>query len=706
MRAVILGLLGYLALVDSSDAAALETLWSQSYGLNQPGYAGVLSVDLDGDGNDEAVITGNDEPGFDPTGIDLLAVLDRDPTSPSRFRIGTYRRLGPGADILGKIVRYRPVNASADRVLVSVIASGQATLLQFAGPDLHLETSVPLPSGFQLNGVGDVDADGTLDGYGCYCAGGQFGVVGTISLQTGAATYVGTEQANRVGAGQLDSDPALELILASNWTISGRVMDGASHAFDAVDPVGFHGEVLVGNFIGGPDIQEFFISAGPVGARLYSLTPSFGAVRDISAGQLYSLTAADLDDDGIDELLTGDRKYAGVKVYDTTTGDEIDSFVNANYGVDALTVGNFNDQPGLELLITGGLGTTQRDIVYVYDVTSTEARFRQNSSWPPEIDLALADLDQDGSLEAIYEHVDSKTTPTGRELFIANASDGALLRSQEFHYNDVGAYGGVRMQAANLDADPQAEIMISTGLSDSTHVRAIDSVSLSSQWGFDYNGFNNDMHDMAIVPLPNQAPRVVLAMRYNTVGMGDNGNMMWFSTVVGQSAPGHLATGNVDSDPDAELVWASGSWLILQELTDGAFLRLFDVGAPILDVGVETIDGQCRLVAMFATELVRYRCSDGVELSRRQYGGVVAQAIAVVTDSEGPLVLAAGDRVYIRGHSDNLAVSEPLGRDVGINNQMAVAKHDNKIWVFAASRDSVHMLRHNLVDFADGFEAP
>jgi hypothetical protein len=105
--------------------------WTDPAGLQYAGFRGIATVDLDGDGKQEAVVTGSS---FGASGMetrDYLAVLDH---SPERgYQVRHQRVLGRSERIEGKVLAYPQSEDGVGRVAVVVTGSEGRQLLTFAG---------------------------------------------------------------------------------------------------------------------------------------------------------------------------------------------------------------------------------------------------------------------------------------------------------------------------------------------------------------------------------------------------------------------------------------------------------------------------------------------------------------------------------------------------------------------------------------------
>src|SRR5690606_7415364 len=122
-------------------------------------------------------------------------------------------------------------------------------------------------------------------------------------LATGALAWqLAQVEANEILLAQMDGDPALEIIVSAVKQ-GGLVLDGATQAVDWSYKDGFGYHVVSGQFQPGGGAQ--FVGAGDNRFTLFQSAP-WSPLWDEVGFLAYALGAADIEGDGIDELLIGE----------------------------------------------------------------------------------------------------------------------------------------------------------------------------------------------------------------------------------------------------------------------------------------------------------------------------------------------------------------------------------------------------------------
>lgn len=705
-----------IALFAAAGAKAqTSTEWTNYPGFFLPGYNGIVLADIDGDGRNEAIVSGSSGGGFSPSGTSFLAVLRYDGGTPSTFRVSYLRHLGAGESLSGQVIKLRPAGASQDEIYVAVTSSAGTRLARFGGARLDPLSSVSLTSAFRLAGVADVDADGQLEAYGHTCTSMPTSCTATVlDAASGAVEWLDSVTSSGIAAGQFDADPALELVI--NGT-PGRVLDGASHAVDWSYPSGFAdpGKVVVGNFLGTPTYSEFAVlpASGPV--RVFSTSPSYGLAREYSTNHPAAVGVADVNGDQVDEVLFGDDQYANMCALSATTGTCVYFRTAPEYSIGALAIGDLDGKPGPELIYSADLNTTSRDVLKVVSMGTGADLYSAYDEAGPHSSVALADLDQDGRLEAIYATYTSASNSRGPDLVIADAATGIELRRVAGvlwspHYNP-----GLSIRVANLDGDPQLEIIV--GLADvySAAVVVLDGVDLSTQWRSVSFGFGV-VSDLELMPTPGGIPNIVAALGNNDVlhtGVqavlldGSSGAMLWKSASFPQVSDPRLAVGNFDGDANLEVALADGASIAILDATTGQTDRTQLAGGIVIGQRVESVGGVCYLVQITRYEIERTRCTESQIASTRLLP-VAASYVGFLGDSFGPLVLSDGQRALLDSAGTIIAQSEVLdetGGKLGWGDRGAFTSMPGGIGVLLGGGDSVSLVK--LVEtppFADSFE--
>lgn len=200
-----------------------------------------------------------------------------------------------------------------------------------------------------------------------------------------------------------------------------------------------------------------------------------------------NVAACDLDGDGHDEIVTGTGVGGGpqVRVFD-------------QYGTPKLTNGffaygeNFRggvyvdcgdlDGDGFGEIVTGtgfGGGPQVRTFDGLGNVIFTPGFFAYGENFRGGVTIALGDLDGDGD-----EDIITGTGPTGGPQVRTFDGYGNIIHTVGFFAYDSNFRGGVRVGAADVDADGKAEIVTVPGEGGGPHVRVFNNQGTALNAGF------------------------------------------------------------------------------------------------------------------------------------------------------------------------------------------------------------------------------
>lgn len=348
--------------------------------------------------------------------------------------------------------------------------------------------------------VGDVNGDGHADV-----------VVGTIADSSGTPGSVlvfstdrvgrhrasvalpGTQQVFDLALGNVDGDPALEIVavsssnayvynaatLALEWTATGRggyavaiadiegdgpaeiIVNGPQgHVLSASTQTlkwgyagGFGGKMAVGD-VDADGKQEI------VGATSATVTIIHGDTQTTSSFELPgfypsidSLAVGDGNNDGVVEVVTGDGQWGEVHGW-STTGTELWYVNNPEHSVSGIAIGDPDGDGANEAVWGAGYTSSGTDTLLVGN-TSTHAVEWQAPDLDGPFYANAADVDGDGELEVliVYNTTDSGYRPGRLEVQKLN---GEIEWSVPVGFNNDKKYP----IPGQFDSDPALEILV------------------------------------------------------------------------------------------------------------------------------------------------------------------------------------------------------------------------------------------------------
>jgi len=683
-----------------SVCAANGKPWTVYPGFYQPGGAGIEVMDLDGDGQQEAVVTGTSNGGFGQGSAKFFAVLAR---VGDELEITGVARLAEGESFAGDMRLVPGADAAQQFAAPLTLPSSQQVLAVYAGNVPERIAEIPLPVQYRVDGIADVDGDGVLEVFGR-----NAGYPEVRDFATGNLEWTDSQHTtNAVGAGQLDGDSALELVFGAtnSGDSAGYVLDGATHAQQWSWPDGFRGTPVFGNFDTVPTTHEFAIVEPWGMTRVFVTSPFFSPRSDYATGEVQAIAVRDIEGDLVDEIIVGEGQWGSVIAYKPTTWAQTFNHQNPEHGVSAVAVGQLDADPELEVIFGAGLTSSGADLLQVFDAGFDHVQFASIDARGPHSATMVADLDGDGKRELVWATLDTTSIHNGPSLIIADAETGDELRRIDGVMMPWADNPGLRLLTANLDADPALEIVIGSGYTYEGRVRVLDGVTLQEQWtttlldvevvrdvvAFDANG--DATLDIAVA-----------AQGRLTVLEGATGVELWRSASVTPTSNETVAVGQIDLDVSPELLFATGNQLYAIDASTHLFERAIAHGAPVLAAATEGNGNDCRIVVYEATRLVRRHCDTGAIDTLREYE-LTALMVRPLTDSAGMLVVSDGTRIQLLDGSNTLEVSAAVGPSLGWNNLGTVQTTANGIEVYTGDLISTHrFVLNGAIIMRDGFE--
>lgn len=196
-------------------------------------------------------------------------------------------------------------------------------------------------------------------------------------------------------------------------------------------------------------------------AVLWTHQPS----HDIAA-----MTVADLDQDGKADVIYGDGQWGGLHALNANTGEEFWNIGNPNHGVTNIIVADLDNDGKQDIGWGGGYSSSGEDNFYVHDVASKAEKWISENLDMPVQAVALADVNKDGSLDALYA---TNGSSSGAALVRAyDTQTKAMLWSTTAAGNNWGRT--MAIATADLDKDGGQDIVIGASAIYTTLVRVLD----------------------------------------------------------------------------------------------------------------------------------------------------------------------------------------------------------------------------------------
>jgi hypothetical protein len=694
-------LCGTLAHADPPTPPHFTEQWHDILNVTSAASGRFALADVDGDGLPDIVFTGT--AGYSYSSA--LFVLGQQ----SNDNIGLKQ-----ATVLPDTTSIRRVlTASPGGVAHVYTVAEDGTVRDFAGWPLLQQRQFSIAANVTAAAVGDLYGTGGIDL-----------VVLTqdhlhaYDLASGSPLWnYAVSGASDIALAQLDSDPALEIILA---TTPGLVIDGATQATDWTYIDGFGGYLATGPLVAGGGTQW-------VGASAWNQFTVFRASpwSPLWSANVFNISAigtADLDHNGQDVILEGDGQWGAVHVYDPNTQQERFNIPNPGWGVNAVVAADLDGDgvPEIAFAATEGYGAASIEVV---DSMSGQVKWSFTSQDGVFAPTALGDVDGDGREEFV---VAANTGNVAGQVEIFDASSGALKwQSPAFigNANDPFYISTSRILLVPHATDNAMDIVFAGSSTYSGRITVMDGAThnVKLQIGAYSSGPMPDRYlvDAALVDFDNDGVLDYVAATEPAdtgasgaqlyVFSGKDGHTLWTSVAMGSgfsNIVSVLVTGPA-TDPASELIAVLPDSLraynIQTHLLDWTLLATTD-GATFVPLGASSPE-----IALFQHNgaLSFYNATTHAYLR----GLALSAPLNAVLPLDGKvdhLLLASGEALSVVNGVDGsvLAETDVLGQGLGLGNQLAATKHGPNLWgVGSGNAFGVFIHEFELSDqlFSDGF---
>jgi uncharacterized repeat protein (TIGR01451 family) len=369
----------------------------------------------------------------------------------------------------------RVAQADADPAWEVVVGTPNA-LYVYDGATHELQRTISKPAAHVRGlAVSDVDADAVPEAV--VCDADSASTLHVFSLATGAQEHIGPGYGcEDLAIGNVDGDPGLEIVIAAS---PGQVLDAATRVIEWTNPAGFGATVRLGDL----DLDG---RAEVVAAEWGDLITVWNVDLQAAAGsistalEVTALKVVDVEGDGPLEIVYGDGQWGKVHVHNGQTLALKWQVDNIEHGVTDLAVGNVDGDPAPELLWGAGYTSTGPDHLYVYDTVAQVREWESLDVTGPFYGLSHGDVDADGQPELLYSSWESDSG-YGAGLWFVHDAQSKAVEFESGEPTDTNS-GWSRIANANVDADPQQEVFVTSMSANNGVIICYDGLTHDEQW--------------------------------------------------------------------------------------------------------------------------------------------------------------------------------------------------------------------------------
>ena len=558
------------------------------------GLEGMQVADLDDDGDLEMVASASPK-GGKPN--DHWFVFDHDGIDYSRSYV---------SDTMGEpIVGLRAAQLDTEGTPLEIVLALAETLQVYDGRTLSLAYEFPIaPTTARGFEVANLDSDQAMEAVFC-----DRGATQVYDLESGRLEYeLRHIECLDLAVGEVDGTAGLELVVAAGD--DGFVLDAETGAIEWYNPMGFGDSIAVGD-LDGDSLDEIVVGFAWGGISVWNGDAHNLVWQIDEIFNLDMVVTGDVEGDGHVDVIYGDRQHGGFHVLDGATGEEKWGYENPGSGFDGFAIGDVDDDGIKDVLFSYGHNSTQYARLVIVDSVSQTEVWSSPHFHGPFPGLAEGDVDADGVNEIVFtSHSDSSGYGAGR-YYVYDVS----ARSLEFVGPDLGAsyyYGAWDVELANVDSDPQLEIIFPTGDSHSTYLLCLDGSDHSLEWQSPGFEFGVTIGSVEVADIDHDgSPEILTGKRvfFPTASDrlihtfdGKTGNLMWESPEL-TMFDGHAElmlqrVADIDGDGISEVIAAHhrGDLFVLDTDTGEVELETDGLGVSALELANLDLNGLDEIV--------------------------------------------------------------------------------------------------------------
>jgi hypothetical protein len=302
--------------------------------------------------------------------------------------------------------------------------------------------------------VADADNDGNMDVIAV--TGDHITLYDPSSLSVVRTIPYG---ASRIAVGNVDDDGRNEIVLDNGKVLD---VDGATTTVQWDSGAAFGAHIAVAD-IDGDGRDELVAAEGWYDIRawdieLKSVKWSLSTQLDIAAMRLL-----DVDGDDVPEIVYGDGQWGAIHAIRASDRTELWNIPNPEHGVTDIAIFDADGDGSREVLWGAGYTSTGPDYLYVHDLATRAFEWQNDDYSGPYQAADIGDVDHDGSLEIVVASFESQSGYADGQIEIHDAATYALeWRSSSTLFGGLAWTGVHNLRLANVDADPQLEIIVGT----------------------------------------------------------------------------------------------------------------------------------------------------------------------------------------------------------------------------------------------------
>lgn len=658
---------------------------------NNPGSAGILTIDLDGDGKSEIIASGSY--GDPVNGNNFISVSKYEETTKQFKAIWISRVYFSGI----RSLKAYDLNKDGLKEIFVVFADGRVVVLESETFNEVANFAIAKKKSDYFDGspvsditFGDINNDFSVDVIvlttdSTFIFDSSYKLTGNIPL--GAAQCM---------VGNIDEDPSLEVVYANGQIVElkdGKVIqeyklkkNTQSQSVD-IGLVDLNGDQILDVIYSSADslYAYDFRHMRPIWTTKWESDHGFNQY-------ISGLWLIDYDSDGTKDVLIGNYEWDGLYGYNGKNGKKEFNIYDFNdSGIKNVTMAELDNDSNLELI------WSNRNKLFIYDITTKAIEWKGNAYYPSFKAFDVGDFDNDQLL-------DIALTGFTKHISIFDADTKFLKKQGGPEPQMIQAENYTAVKVGDIDNDGKNELLLGIGNShSSSRVYVLDTnyavVRYYEVHGMDIiidieiADIDADGNNEVIVALGTYVSGSTKPEEWQNhlyIFDGQTGVVEWKSPILGgmSSIVGSLAIGNIDQDAALEVValqyssWRNETPSLL--IIDGKTHVLTEKQIDIHAVDLADSDGDGIEEIIFGDGAGKVIILDGVTLEAVETydirSGQLQALKAIDLNNDGQLEFVAADAYKLYVYDTKLISlkwqSDTLSESVGTYNSLIVADLD------------------------------
>ena len=660
-------------ILPSTDSPLLKEAWRTGIFGSGIGKSGIVADDIDNDGVKE-IIAGGSTSTF---GSDNFWYILEYSASENKYNMVWISNIYPSG--ISSIAAFDTDDNGIFEIFVG-LADGD--IVVYDGNSLEELYSIT-SSASSVNRILFADGDNDSTKEIIFCDNNNTYFYNSVSFSLEHQIAYGAKD---IEIGNVDGDSSYEIVLANGLVLE---YNGIITTVEWDYPGGDFGYLIELSDIDNDNIQEI------IGASTWYYITSFDADTQSPKWQIPTdldvdaLLVADVDNDGIEDILYGDGQWGAIYCHDALSTELKWQINNPDHGVTDIAVVDSDADDNLELLWGAGASSTGADHLYVYQINTLALEWQSTHIDGPFHALDVGDIDNDGTQEIVIASFESNSGYDDGIIRIYDAVTHELEWQSPEDMFGGNAWTGIHdLKIGDPDGDGAKEIVVATDKLYDGALYIINGLTHAIEHSYFYDD-GAPIYSIALADVDKDGQTEIIAGGgrehtgapgvYVYVIDGSTGAVEWHSISIGAywSEVSAVEAGDIDKDGTLEIVAINDNIFVFDGVSHQQWqstiggcngLDLYDTdhdGVKDIVVGTENgniiaIDGQT------LTEELNVDVSSSSIVGLRPYDIDNNGNTEIIFASSGSL------GVYSIDTSSVLLTSETLSSSAGAYNSIAV----------------------------------